>query len=83
MSSPGVRVLKWRMRPQLVYVSSPGEYVFVSNRRACLSMSPHSFLGMHAKNHAPTIPGSSPLKAWTVTVVWTDATMPCLSKAFQ
>ena len=40
VSSPGVRFLNWRMRPQLAYVSSPGEYVFVSNKRACLSMSP-------------------------------------------
>ena len=28
---------------------------------------------LHTKNHAPTIPGSSPLKAWTLIVVWTDA----------
>ena len=64
--------------PQLVYVSSPGDYVFASNRHASLSTNPSP-----SKNYAPTIPCSSPLKALTETVVWTDATMPCLSKAFQ
>ena len=68
-SSTGVRVRTW-------------QYVFVSNRSACLSTTPTP-LGYTHKYHAPTIPRSSPLKAWTVTVVWTDATMPCLSKAFQ
>ena len=54
MSSPGARVLTWRKCSQLAYMSTtgicfhnqhkypqiPGEYVVVSNRRACLSMSP-------------------------------------------
>ena len=33
-------------------------------------------LGMRTKNHALTILCSSPLKAWKVIVIWTDATMP-------
>ena len=70
VSSHGVSVLNFHMRPQLAYVSSPGEYVVISNRCECLSMSPPL---LHTKNHAPTIPGSSPLKAWTLIVVWTDA----------
>ena len=34
---------------------------------------PLPLLGMCIKNHTPTIPSSSPLKAWKVTI---DATMP-------
>ena len=82
MSSPGAcvliwrtrvltwrsRVLNWRMRPQLAYVSSPGEYVSASNRRASLSTNP-SPSEVCAQNYAPAIQCSSPLKAWTETLV--------------
>ena len=37
---PGMRVFTWHMRPQLVYVSAPSEYVFTSNKSASLSASP-------------------------------------------
>ena len=81
VSSPGVRLAY--IRPQLVYVSSSGEYVFTSNRRSFLSSCLSPLLGMYTKNHASIIPCSSPVKAWTVTSVWTDDTMPCLSSAFH
>ena len=56
VSIAGVRVFNWRsMCPQLAYMSSLGEYVFISNRRACLSMRPPPpppplLLGFHTKN---------------------------------
>ena len=75
MSSPGARVLTWRKCPQLAYASSTGVHVRILTWRICRRLD--------TKNHAPTIPGSSLLKAWTVTVVWTNATKPCHSKIFQ
>ena len=43
VSSPGAcSVLNWRMRPQLAYVSSHGEYVVVSNRRVSFIEPPSS-----------------------------------------
>ena len=49
--------------------------VLISNRLACLSVLdttiPSPSWVCAQKNIAPTIPCSSPLKAWKVTVVWT------------
>ena len=88
VSSPSVRVLTWRAYPQLVYASSTGvrvltsgvrvlsplaNNVFASNRRASLSTSPTPSGVRTQKNHVPTVLCSSPLKAWTETMVWTDA----------
>ena len=63
VSSSGVRVLNWHMRPELANMSSPRIDAHVFNE-------PLPLLGMRTRNHAPTIPCSSPLKAWMVTVVW-------------
>ena len=76
VSSPGICVLNWHTCPHLAIMSSPRLDVLVFQR------APPP-LGYAYKNHAPTILCSSPLKARTVTVVWTDATMPCLPKAYQ
>ena len=70
-----IRVLTRNACLYLAYVSPLGKRVL--NRR--MQLAPPT-LGYAHKNHAPTI--TSLLKAWTVTVGWTDATMPCLSKAF-
>ena len=92
MSSPGMRVFTWRTvltSSTGVYASSTGVRVLLannvsaSNRHASLSTSPSPSVVCAQKNHAPTITCSSPLKAWTETVVWTDDTMLCLSKTFQ
>ena len=84
VSSPGVRILNW----YVVYASSTGvrvltsgvrvlsplaNNVFASNRRASHSTSPTPSGVRTQKNHAPTVLCSSPLKAWTETMVWTDA----------
>ena len=67
MSSTGVQILNWRMCPHLAYRSSPSECVLASNRCVCLSvpstMSPSTSWVCAQKNHTPTIPCSSPIKA--------------------
>ena len=75
VSSTGVCVLNWCTCPHLANMSSPRIDAHVFQWAPLLSM--------RTKNYAPTVQCWSPLKAWMVTVVWTDATMPCLSKAFQ
>ena len=42
-SSTGVLVPTWHTRRQLAYLSPPGEHVFSSNRRPCLSTSPSHY----------------------------------------
>ena len=68
-------VLTWNMCLHLVYVSSTGIRV-LTYCILCLRLEytfmyfnePLPLLGMGEKNHAPTIPYSSPLKSWTVTM---------------
>ena len=54
------------------YVSSPRIDMHAFQSRVQRA-SP--LLSMRIKYYTPTIPYSSPLNAWKVTVVWTDATM--------
>ena len=91
-----IRVLTMSACLHLAYASSSGVHVRTWRIYLHLDMSfnqPLPLLGMHTKYHAPTIPCSSPLKAWMVTVVWTKhhvSTIPCssplnavLCRAFQ